>query len=87
MLDPFEIESEEYSYLQRYQDFRHVFLSAEGRRVLAEIVRLAEMRKPSAFPRYETNETFYRDGAKGIVFKIFDVLNTEPDMERPIRRK
>ena len=85
VLDRIGTESPPYSEMDRYRDFRQIFLSTDqGKRVLREIYRLSKADESSAFKSgYETNETMYREGARGLALAIIDVINVEPTAARP----
>jgi hypothetical protein len=66
--------------MDRYRDFRQLFLETEqGRRVLYEILGWGGMFQPSA-PRakFETNETFFHDGERNVALRIMTTMNAEP---------
>lgn len=73
-----------YEKMDRYRDFRAVFQnSAQGRRVLHEILMWCHMGQASApQARFQTNETFFLDGERNIGAKLIVVMNAEPK-ERP----
>lgn len=69
-----------YDRMDRYADFRHVFLGDErGRRVLYEVLRLCGMYK-SAAPRanFDTNQTMFFNGQQDIAFTLLGTINIEP---------
>lgn len=66
--------------MDRYQDFRRVFLDSEqGRRVLYEILLWSHIGKASA-PGADFNpyETMFRDGERAIGIKLMITMNAEP---------
>ncbi|GEM_PF-3672302 len=67
-----------YGDLERYQDFRAVFLSDKrGKRVLYEILTWARLFQPAYVPG-DAYATHYRDGERNIGLKILAVINAEP---------
>lgn len=88
MMDPFFETNPAYNEVDRYQDFRQLFSSDQGTRVLLEIIRLSGIRKAAA-PRsqYQTNETFFRDGARALGLHIIDIYNIEPNAKPATTRK
>lgn len=75
-----------YRPMDRYRDFRRVFLDSEqGRRVLYEILSWSGMFRSSAVQaKFETNETFFHDGEENIGLKLMATMHAEPK-ERPGR--
>ncbi len=66
--------------MDRYRDFRRVFLETEqGRRVLYEILTWAHIGHASA-PRSKFNpyETMFSDGERNIGIKLMVTMNAEP---------
>ena len=69
-----------YKPMDRYRDFRRVFLSDEqDRRVLYEVMTFCGMFR-SAAPRaeFETNETFFFNGQQDIGFRLLATMHAEP---------
>ncbi len=88
LLDELGDGPEPYDKMERYKDFRAVFLTDQGRKVLREILNLGGYMKSSA-PRsnYEPHETMFREGARALSINILDIVNTEPrerETGRPI---
>lgn len=68
-----------YKPIDRYRDFRRVFLDDEqGRRVLYELLAWGGMFKPLTPGRLETNETFFHEGERNIALKIMTTMHAEP---------
>lgn len=69
-----------YSKMDRYRDFRHLFLGSEqGKRVLFEILLWGHITRPSApLAKFETNETMFLDGERSLAVKIMTTMNAEP---------
>ncbi len=70
----------QYQKIDRYRDFRRVFLDSEqGRRVLYELLALCGMYK-SAAPRakFDPYETMFLNGQQDIAFTLLGTLNIEP---------
>lgn len=67
-----------YGDIERYRDFREVFLTTEkGRCVLNEIFTWANLFRPVLVPG-DPYATHYRDGERNIGLKILATLNAEP---------
>ena len=67
-----------YSDLERYQDFRAVFLSdRRGKRVLYEILTWARVFRPAYMPG-DAHGTHYNDGMRNVGLKVLAVINAEP---------
>jgi hypothetical protein len=74
-----------YKPMDRYRDFRRVFLDTdEGRRVLQEIFSFCGMFRP--ITNLETNGAFFHEGERNIALKIMTTMNAEPK-ERPTSTK
>lgn len=74
---------EGYGPVERYRDFRQVFASPAGRRVLWQILEWAHLFRPVAV-RGDSSETYRRDGERNIGLRMLAVLNAEP-LERAER--
>lgn len=77
-----------YGKMDRYRDFRRVFLDTEqGKRVLYEILLWCHITRPSA-PRAKFNpyETMFLDGERSIGIDIMTTMNAEPKA-RPTNTK
>ncbi len=72
-----------YTNIDRYRDFRVVFLDSDrGRRVLFEILGWGHVFKPSApLARFEANKTFFHDGERNIALRIMATMNAEPSVK------
>ena len=69
-----------YKPMDRYRDFRRVFLSDEqGRRVLYEVMSFCGMFR-SAAPRanFDPYHTAFLNGQQDIAFKLLATMNAEP---------
>ena len=69
-----------YGKIDRYRDFRRVFLGSEqGRRVLYEVLAICGMYK-SAAPRanFDPYETMFLNGQQDIAFNLLGTINVEP---------
>lgn len=77
-----------YSKMDRYRDFRRVFLdSEEGKRVLHELFSWGNMFRPIApMSKFDPYETAFHDGERNIVLKLLAVMNAEP-VNRPTNTK
>ncbi len=69
-----------YTPLDRYRDFRSVFLSTEqGKRVLYEILGFGHMFRSLAYgAKFETNRVFYHEGERNLALRIVSTINIEP---------
>lgn len=68
-----ETVAERYEERQRRADYREVFDSAAGRRVLADLGRFAHMDHPS-YVRGDALETAFREGERNAVLRIHALL-------------
>lgn len=70
-----------YTPLDRYRDFRAVFLGEsgpqQGQRVLWQILAWCRIFRPVSVPG-DPHETYRRDGERNIGLRIFMALNAEP---------
>ena len=73
-----------YTDMDRYRDFRAVFLgSDQGKRVLYEILGWGRMFQSSPLiGKFETNHTFFHEGERNLALRIFTASRVEPT-ERP----
>lgn len=73
-----------YLAIDRYRDFRMVFLANEqGRRVLAEIVSWGYPTQSSARrANFDPYRTMYHDGERSITLKVMATINMEPPAEQ-----
>jgi hypothetical protein len=63
----------------RYREFRAVFSTDQGKRVLAEILRLGFSGRSSAVTAgFDTNRTFFNEGKRDLSHEIFKVAHVEP---------
>ena len=71
----------------RYQDFRLVFGTDAGRKVLAEIMRMGNVGHTSASKGgFDPYRTFYMDGMRNLAHQVFIAAHREPK-EMPTRAK
>ncbi len=75
-----------YADLDRYRDFRALFLETErGRRVLYELLSWGHVFRASApMAQFDPHKTLFHDGERSIALKIMATMNAEP-MERPAK--
>ena len=71
-----------YSHLDRYRDFRAVFGTAQGKRVLWEVLGWCQIYR--AYRGSDTTELFMREGKRNIGLRLLATMNDEPE-ERPDR--
>lgn len=66
--------------MDRYRDFRRVFLDSEqGRRVLYELLSWGHMyRSPAKMSNFVTNETFFHEGESHFAKMIMSTMHAEP---------
>ena len=75
--------SDNYTDMDRYRDFRKVFTSEEGRRVLREIVSWGRVLSPSVSGSpIDPYLTHIRDGEKNLALRILVAIYKEPS-QRP----
>jgi hypothetical protein len=66
--------------IARYQEFRTLFSTDAGKRVLAEILRLGNAGRNSAKAGlFDTNRTFYNEGMRGLAHEIYDLCHRLPE--------
>ena len=75
-----------YTDVDRYRDFRALFLETErGRRVLYELLSWGHVFRASApMANFDPHKTLFHDGERSIALKIMATMNAEP-MERPTK--
>jgi len=82
------------SPMDRYREFRALFGSETGQRVLAEILRMGHVGYASATKgSFDTNRTFHADGMRLLAHQIFIAAHSEPkpqpthaESKPPLRR-
>lgn len=78
----------QYTAMDRYQDFRRVFLgSEEGKRVLRELLAWGHCFRPSvpaAAGPIDPYAVVRNEGERNIALRLLKVVNTEP-VDRPAR--
>jgi len=77
-----------YQPLDRYRDFRQVFLSDDrGRRVLHEILSLGRMMSSPlpAAGQIDANRVLASEGRRTLALDIFAIIHCEPAISRPAR--
>jgi len=74
-----------YTRMDRYRDFRQVFGSEPGRRVLYELLAWCHMVKTSVppGPNIDPYRTHVAEGERNIGIKLLGVLQHEPPIEQP----
>ena len=76
-----------YSKMDRYKDFREVFLTDQGMRVLYEILSWGHMFRSSAhLGKFDPYETMFHDGERNIALQIMYTMRAEP-RDRPTSTK
>lgn len=70
-----------YTEVDRYRDFRRVFLdSQEGRRVLAQIMGATHLYMPSFDPENPDSKIIYvHEGERNIGLFVLSILNADPN--------
>ena len=66
-----------YSALDRYRDFRRLFETDQGQRVLAQIMSRCQVWERS-YAEGDTHETARREGMRDVGLWIMEIMNTEP---------
>lgn len=71
---------EDYDPLDRYRDFRNVFLGSEqGRRVLKQILSWAHFTKPTVVKiPIDPYKVIHSEGERNLALRIFAIMLTEP---------
>ena len=81
--------TDERTKLDRYREFRSVFLgSDEGKRVLYEIMALAKLSAPLVEPYpapIDVERMLIREGGRQLVLNIIRTISKEPNMDRPTK--
>ena len=73
-----------YLPLDRYRDFRSVFGSEQGKRVLHEILAWGHINQSSAqVGHFDPYKTMFHDGQRSMGIKIMMTMNVEPQTEQP----
>ncbi len=75
-----------YTDLDRYRDFRTLFLETDrGRRVLYELLSWGHVFRASApMANFDPHNTLFHDGERSIALKVMATMNAEP-LERPTK--
>lgn len=64
--------------LDRYRDFRQVFLATEaGRRVLDDLLFMARFHERTAV-KGDALETYFREGQRSVALQVLIILEREP---------
>lgn len=72
--------------MDRYREFRLVFLSTEaGKRVLHDILAWGHIYRSSKRP--DPHDTSFREGERNLALKIMTAIHVEPQTERPQRQQ
>ncbi len=66
-----------YGPRERHRDFKRVFSSVEGARVLWTILDWCGLYRPVAV-KGDPHETYHRDGRRDIALRIIRAMNAEP---------
>lgn len=77
-----DIDSETYTDMDRYRDFKNTFGTPAGRRALATILKWGHIYRTSMAPN--TNDVIFSEGERNMALKILAGL-TEP-VAKPTRR-
>ena len=71
---------EDYGDIDRYRDFRRVFLDTpRGRRVLWQLVEMCHLFAPIAVLPADPYAAYHRDGARNLALNILAILNADPN--------
>ena len=69
---------QEYTNIDRYRDFRSLFLSTDqGRRVLYEIMAWGHIYRSTAV-RGDPHETYRREGERNMALRVLTTIHVEP---------
>ena len=77
-LTPVRVGRNDYTKTDRYRDFRAVFTTPEGRKVLSQIIAYSEGLPVSEREVSDTHRTAFRAGQRDTGLWIVRVLNAEP---------
>lgn len=69
----------QYSEVDRRRDFRQVFETEQGRRVLYQIFAWCHMAQPSFLPGLPSHDAAVRDGERNVALKILSALYGRQD--------
>lgn len=76
-----------YTQKERYHDFRKVFTTPEGARVLREILAWCHLLKPSVYGApIDSNLVLMKEGERNIGLRLLFTYNNEPP-EQPQRTR
>lgn len=67
-----------YTPRQRRHDYAQVFESDAGKRVLADLARVAHIMRPT-YVRNEPYQTAFREGERNVVLRILSTLGWQPE--------
>lgn len=71
---------ENYTDIDRYRDFRRVFLDTpRGRRVLWQLFEMGNLFAPVAVLPADPYAAYHRDGARNLALNILAILNADPN--------
>lgn len=76
---------DKYTKMDRYRDFRKVFLeSEEGKRVLYELMGWGGIyRSLPINPDQKDRDVFVSLGSRNLILQLLSTINLEPKMEQP----
>jgi hypothetical protein len=73
--------------LARVKEYKQVFNSAAGQRVLQDLMQSHHMLS-SSFNPTNSNETAFREGERNVVLRIFSILKIDPaDLRKKIEER
>lgn len=80
-------KAENYTAKERYHDFRRVFGTPEGQRVMREVLSWCHMFKPSVFGNpIDPHLVVLKEGERNIGLRLLSTYHNEPP-ERPERTR
>ena len=65
--------------IARMTDYRNVFGSQQGERVLLNMMDRHYVRGPTVNKNYNPHETFYKEGQRNVVLEILAKLKLDPE--------
>lgn len=70
----------------KLQDYRRVFTTEQGKRVLHDMMLTNYVLNPTWSPGASDRDLAYREGARSVVLKILTLLEVDPNKLRELAR-
>ena len=75
----------DFSKADVYRDYRAVFQTEQGKRVLWHLISIAHVYDDITERATDSHQAYFKDGRRSLVLEIFRFMNMQPSEDKEIR--